>query len=766
MKRLRVEVRGVVQGVGFRPFVYGLARERGLVGFVRNSAAGVEIEVEGEGAEAFADALRAKAPPLAQISSLERREVPPRGEGEFSILASRDDGASTFLSPDVATCADCLRELVDPADRRHLYPFLNCTNCGPRYSITRSVPYDRPGTTMAPFRMCPDCEREYHDPLDRRFHAQPNACPACGPRVEFVRGEKRLQGHEAVAAAIALLREGGIVAVKGIGGYHLACDAASAGAVEQLRERKRRSNKAFALMAPSVDEIRRFCHVSEGEDRLLRSRERPIVLLQRRHGDGLPEAVAPGVPELGFMLPYSPLHALLFLQKQDGETGEEPNFGALVMTSGNLSEEPVVKDGTEAQAKLAPLADAFLHHDREIFMRVDDSVVRRFEGQTIFIRRARGYVPSAIPLRGEGSQVLACGADLKNTFCLTTADAAVVSQHIGDMENHETLLFFEETLENLKSVYRVTPVALAHDLHPRYFSTQWALGQEGMERLGVQHHFAHVASVMAEHGLSGKVIGVALDGSGYGGDGTVWGGEFLLADRGGFERRAHFRAVPMPGGDAAARNPWQMALSYLVEAFGAEALEVAGETGLLARQGGEAAGNILKILENRTLSPLTSGAGRLFESVSALLAVRDVNTYEGEAAMALEGIAAREEEGAYAYDVDAGETLEIDFGETLRGIVRDLREGVHRGTIAARFHNSVAAAAVEAVRSVSEETGVCDVALTGGVFQNRYLLGRVGSALRERGFTVYTNARVPANDGGISLGQAVVLRERVRREDR
>jgi hydrogenase maturation protein HypF len=754
MKRLRIEVSGVVQGVGFRPFVYGLAREMGMAGFVRNSSAGVEIEVEGKDVEAFLSDLRTKAPPLADIVTLDAEEAPFEGDRDFAILASRDSGRSTYVSPDVGTCDDCLRELKDPADRRHGYPFINCTNCGPRYSITKEVPYDRPNTTMAPFTMCGDCRREYDDPLDRRFHAQPNACHVCGPRTEFVRGDRRCIGKEAVEAAVELLRGGGVVAVKGVGGYHLAADAGNEEAVAGLRERKRRSNKAFALMARDVEEIRRFAHLSAGEEGLLLSVEKPIVLLRRRDGTGLSEAVAPGVPELGFMLPYSPLHALLFV------VTDAPRL--LVMTSGNLSEEPVVKDSVEAEEKLSRLADAFLHHDREIFMRVDDSVVRRFGGQTVFIRRSRGYVPSAIPLKGRGPQLLACGADLKNTFCLTTEEAAVVSQHIGDMENQETLDFFEETLENLKAVYRVAPSAVAHDLHPRYFSTRWALEQEAAECHGIQHHYAHVGSVMAEAGLEEKVIGVALDGSGYGGDGTVWGGEFLVADRLSFERGAHFRAVPMPGGEAAARNPWQMALSYLADARGEEALAAAAEAGLLARSGGKAAENVLRIRENSALSPLTSGAGRLFESVSSLLGLRDVNTFEGEAAMALEAAVRDGEEGVYPFDISGSAPAEVSFAAAIDELLRDAAAGTVAGVAAARFHNTVAAAVVETVRRLHEATGIRDAALTGGVFQNRYLLSRVVRGLSKLGMKPHANARVPANDAGISLGQAFLLRSALR----
>jgi len=756
--RLHIEVTGVVQGVGFRPTVWRLARELSLAGFVRNSTAGVEIEVEGERAGEFVDALRAAPPPLARISGLDSREIPEQGTADFVILPSREAGASTDCSPDIATCPDCLRELVDPTNRRFGYPFINCTNCGPRYSITLRVPYDRPQTTMAPFTFCAACEREYRDPADRRFHAQPNACAACGPTVSFHRGiavadGRDARGHDALRLATELLGSGGVLALKGLGGYQLACNALDAAAVGALRERKRRSNKAFALMAADVETVRRFAAVTAEEEALLVSPERPIVLLARDATAALPAAVAPAAADLGFMLPNTALHQLLFRGT--------PPLAVLVMTSGNVADEPIVKDAPTARRVLAPFADGFLDHDREIFMRVDDSVVRRLAGRTLSIRRARGFVPAAIALPGSGPAVLGCGAEVKNTFALTTPGAAVVSQHIGDLENLETLAFFQETLENLKAVYRVSPVAIAHDLHPGYFSTRWALEQTGVEHWGVQHHWAHVASVLAETGLAGPVIGVALDGSGYGTDGTVWGGEFLVANALSCERAASFRQVPLPGGEGAIRNPWRMALSFLAGSGGALP-ESRAVQALLRRVGETEAATVLAVRENRTLSPLTSSAGRLFEAAAALAGLCDRNTFEGEAAMRLEAAAGGHLGAPYAFATATDALPRLDFSPSFSGLLDDLEHGKTAGFVAARFHATVAAAVVDQVGRLRAVTGIRDVALSGGVFQNKLLLTAVTQGIEARGLHVHINTRVPCNDGGISLGQAYLLRERLR----
>jgi len=766
MKRLRLEIRGVVQGVGFRPFVHNLATSRGLSGFIRNSATGASVEVEGEDPDSFAPEMESRAPVLARIFSVSVKEISPSGELGFRILPSLDGQGSTHLLPDVATCPECLAEMADPSDRRFLYPFINCTHCGPRYSITRAVPYDRANTTMSGFVMCERCRAEYEDPDDRRFHAQPVACPECGPQAVFVKDGMSLPGRSAIRAAIEALKSGLIVAVKGIGGFHLAVDAAHAGAVQRLRLRKRKSNKAFALMAPDLDRIRLFCNVTGEEALLLKSLARPIVLLERRQGpeDGpeLPYDVAPRVSTLGFMLPYTPLHTLLFHQKGEDRYSPEPNFTALVMTSGNASEEPIAKDNEEALGRLPELADAFLLHDRPIFTRADDSVVRVFSGQTLFIRRARGYVPVSLPLEGRGPHVLACGADIKNTLALTGPDFALVSQHLGDMETLETHRFFEETLDNLKHVYRLHPEVIVHDLHPGYFSTRWALGQADVPKVALQHHYAHIGSVMAAHGLREPVIGVALDGSGFGPDGTVWGGEFLLADIAGYERVARFKPVRLPGGEAAVRNPWMMALSHMRDATGKKTESFLDVTRLRERVGPARVENCFRILENARLSPLTSSAGRLFDAVSSILNLVDVNTYEGEAAMALEGIASPDGQGNYAFAWEGSDPHDIDLQGVVLGVLEDLVSGVETSVIAGRFHNAAARVVTEVVERISRNTGTSIVALSGGVFQNRLLLRQVVSGLMGLGLRCLVNTHVPPNDGGVSLGQAYLVRERMR----
>ncbi len=754
MPRLRLKIVGLVQGVGFRPFVFKLARDLDLRGYVRNTPGGVEVEVEGDKTNLFLERLTSERPAVSRIESVDTVELPCCGLEGFFIEASSGGDGSTPVSPDLAVCDDCLRELLDPADRRHLYPFINCTNCGPRYSITTRLPFDRSNTTMASFEMCDACNREYRDPRCRRFHAQADACPCCGPGLSLHVANRRfvhLLGDDPLLSAIRILKAGGIVAVKGLGGFHIACDAADADVVELLRRRKERGNKPFAMMAADLDAVRRFCHVTEEEARLLKSRSRPIVLLRRLAGCSLPDTVAPGAGTLGFMLPYTPLHHLLFFRPSDTPL---PHFGCLVMTSGNLPGEPITADNGKAVAKLSGIVDAFLMHDRDIFTRVDDSVVR--EGSVI--RRSRGYVPEAIPLAGKGPEVLAAGADLKNTFTLTRDGSALVSQHIGDMEGHETLLFFEETLEKLRTLYSINPVAVACDMHPGYVSTAWAEAQ-GMEVFKVQHHHAHVASVMAEAGLEGKVIGIAFDGSGYGPDGTVWGGEFLVADPRGFLRACHFRPLPLPGGEAAIREPWRTALAWLLDVAGGRALDIAGTLGFPDRYGEERVVNVLRLAGLPEFSPLSSGAGRLFDAVAAVTGIAGVNTFEGEAAIALEHRAAAGVDGDYPFDIREGDPLVLDFSGTLLGILEDIAAGRGSPLVAARFHNTVVRAIISVVERLRTLTGIEDVVMSGGVFQNRYVTERVVPGLTDRGFRVYLNRRVPANDGGVSLGQAYILRE-------
>lgn len=741
LARRQIRVRGVVQGVGFRPFVHNLARRLGLAGYVLNSSSGVVAEVEGAPAalDCFVASVRSEAPPLSHIEEILVADMAALGEHDFVIRESQaQEGEFVLVSPDVATCPDCYRDFSDPANRRFGYAFTNCTNCGPRYTIIRDIPYDRPNTTMAGFRMCAACQAEYDDPGNRRFHAQPNACAECGPQLSAP-----------VAEAQRRLSAGATVAVRGLGGFHLACDPRNDAAVRRLRERKRRSDKPFALMARDVAAAEAFCIVSDDDRRALASPRRPIVILPRRAGSAISAAVAPGNNTLGVMLPYTPLHHLLFT---------DAPYDALVMTSGNLSEEPIVTSNGEALARLRPLADWFLLHNRDIHMRADDSVVRTFEGRERVLRRSRGFVPQAIDLGMDVAELLACGAELKNTLCLSKGRYAVLSQHIGDMENYETLVFFEETLANLKKLFRVEPRAVAHDLHPLYLSTQYALRVPDLETVGVQHHHAHVASCMAENGLRGKVIGVALDGTGYGTDGQIWGGEFMVADYAGFERRAHFRYVPLAGGDAAVRQPWRPALSYLADTFG-PAAEIPDLP--LWRDVPQAHLKAVRsMIAHRVNTVDTSSCGRLFDAVASLIGLRQQTNYEGQAAIELEMIAAEGIADRYPFGLD-GDV--VDFRPTIERIVAEARAGTPQPAIAARFHNTVADAIVEVCRRLRAGEKLHRVCLSGGTFQNMKLLARTLAGLRKLDFDVFIHAQVPPNDGGIALGQAVVAAEVLRR---
>ncbi len=764
--RLKIKVKGLVQGVGFRPFVFNLAGSLDLKGFVKNTSEGVVIEIEGKRAGLFLERLRNEKPLLSDVESIDVESIdivklPECGSGGFTILPSEDNGSITHISPDISICNDCLSELLNPTDRRYLYPFINCTNCGPRYSITRAIPYDRPNTTMVCFNMCHDCNSEYENPEDRRFHAQANACPLCGPRLSFqIKNPlfKMYEGEEPVSSAIRVLKAGGIVAVKGLGGFHIACDAENKDAVTLLRERKQRINKPFAIMAPDMDTVRGLCYVTEAEAQLMLSRRRPIVLLKKRPDCRLPEGVAPKNRCLGFMLPYTPLHHLLFFYpEKDGEGEGAPNFRCLIMTSGNLSEEPIIHENEAAMEGLAGIADAFLLHNRDIFMRVDDSVVRK----NVFIRRSRGYVPEAIAIKGTGPEVLGVGADLKNTFTLTRDTYAIPSQHIGDMGNFETLKFFEETLENLRKLYRINPVAIACDMHPGYYSTRWAEAQP-LEEMRVQHHHAHVASVMAEAGLRDEVIGVVLDGSGYGTDGNIWGSEFLIADLKGFKRLCHFSYMKLPGGEMAIREPWRIALGWLQEVTGRDALQYIERIGFLHHFGEERIKNVLRLIDLPEFTPYSSGAGRLFDAVAAIIGIADTNTYEAEAATALESCAAEGITEDYPVDIKFADPMVVDFSFTLLRMLEDITSGTGRGIISARFHNTIITTIIRVVNKLHSLTGIRDVVISGGVFQNLYIAERVLERLKGDGFRIYCNRRMPPNDANISLGQAYILRERLR----
>jgi hydrogenase maturation protein HypF len=767
-RRVAARVRGTVQGVGFRPFAYRLAGELELGGFVLNDERGVGLEIEGdpERVGEFLRRLAADAPPLAGVESVEATEIEASGEREFRILASeRAADPEALVSPDAATCADCLAELFDPADRRYRHPFVNCTDCGPRFTIVRAVPYDRPATTMAGFEMCSACRAEYEDPRDRRFHAQPNACPECGPRVRLVGADGGEIDHsphaDAIAAAAAMLAGGAILAVKGIGGYHLACRAADERTVAELRRRKHREDKPFALIARDLDAARELVALSPAEERLLAGRERPIVIARRRAGAATAAAVAPRCADLGVMLPHSPLHHLLAV-----DAGEP-----LVLTSGNVSEEPIAHRDEEAFERLGSIADAFLRHDRPIHVRAEDSVVRSLDPglrpAPLVIRRSRGYVPESIALTPPARRpILACGAELKSTFCLAKGSRAWVSHHIGDLKNFEALGSFQDGVEHFERLFAVVPELVAHDLHPDYLSTRYALERDGVEHLGVQHHHAHLAACMAEHAVSGAAVGAIYDGSGYGPDGAVWGGEILIGDAASFSRVGMLRPVRLPGGDAAAREPWRMACAWLAAALEEPLPQLPpGIRGEVAPPDWEA---VAALVRTGVASPLTTSVGRLFDAVAALAGLRARVGHEGQAAMELEAVARLDERAAYPLDLieeggaaGGGDVLILDPGETIRALAADLQAGVAVGDVSARFHNALAAATASACIAAAEAHGVTGAVLSGGVFQNRLLLERTAERLRAAGLRALLPERLPPNDGGISYGQAAVAAARV-----
>ena len=753
--RRRVRVEGVVQGVGFRPHVHRLATALELGGFVGNDERGVFLEVEGpvRSVEEFLRRLGDEAPPLAAVERVEVETIAERGDREFSIVASRArDHREALVSADAATCEDCLRELADPRDRRHRHPFINCTNCGPRYTVVVDVPYDRPNTTMAHFTMCEDCRREYHDPTDRRFHAQPVCCPACGPRLRLLDADGRALAGDPIAATAQLLREGDVVAIKGLGGYHLAVDATDADAAARLRARKLREDKPFALMVADLDAARRLCVVSPSEAGLLTDPARPIVLLHRRDEGLVAPAVAPGNRRLGLMLPYTPLHHLLMAEL------DRP----VVLTSGNLSDEPIAFRDEDALERLSSIADAFLLHDRGIQTRVDDSVAHVAAGRPGLLRRSRGFVPRPIRLTpGVPRHVLGVGAELKNTVCLARDGHAFVSHHIGDLENYETFRSFLEAIEHLGRLFDVRPEVIAHDLHPEYLSTKHAHDLEdldGIELVGIQHHHAHIAACLTDNGHPGPVIGLALDGLGWGTDDTIWGGELLVADTVGFDRVGHLEPVTMPGGVQAIREPWRMALAHLDAAFDGA---VPDDLEVVARNAGQW-GDVRAVSRSGLNSPVTSSAGRLFDAVSALLGIRDVITFEGQAAIELEQHADPTETASYPVDLAGDLPLRLPAGAVIRAMVDDLRAGVGSRAVATRFHNAVVDLLVAACERVRAERGLRVVALSGGVFQNVLLFERTVARLERAGFDVLTHRQVPCNDGGISLGQVAVAAARER----
>jgi len=774
LKLASISVRGIVQGVGFRPFVYGLAVKHNLKGWVYNTSEDVKIEVEGEAeaVEQFELELETKAPPLAHIENVTIEHHPPLGYKNFEIRQSQaQEGKYQLISPDVATCQACLGELLNPEDRRYRYPFTNCTNCGPRFTIIEDMPYDRPQTTMRYFQMCPQCQAEYDNPLDRRFHAQPNACPKCGPQVELVNNQGNLiTGSNPIAAASQLLKEGKIVAIKGLGGFLLACDATNDTAVKTLRQRKKRSSKPFAIMVTDIDEAKRHCHVSPEEENLLTSPQSPIVLIRWREDSptsvGVSREVAPNLRFLGIMLPYTPLHHILLR-----DTGLP-----LVMTSGNLSEEPIARDNDEALRRLSWIADYFLIHNRDIYSRYDDSVALVERGTSQLVRRARSYAPYPIRLPFEAKQVLGCGAEEKNTFCLTKDNYAFLSQHIGDMENMETLEHFDSTISLYKRLFHIEPEIIAHDLHPDYLATKYAqeLGESGIKLVPVQHHHAHIASCLADNGLESPVIGVAFDGTGMGADGNIWGGEFLVADYCNFRRAGHLEYLPLPGGTAAIKRPYRTAIGYILTLLGENALN--RDLPVMRKADDMEIEVIKRQIERRINSPLSSSMGRLFDAISALLGIRGEIDYEGQAAVELEMAAlssviarhvpseARELDEAisgnnerYPYRIVEDEGIRIvRLKDLLSAVIEDFHHDISKERIAVRFHNTIAGMIDEMCQLIAGESGISQVALSGGVFQNRLLLRKTVSLLESSGFQVFTHKQVPCNDGGISLGQAVI----------
>ena len=790
MKRYRIIITGTVQGVGFRPFVFNLAAGRGLKGWVGNAGSDVIVEIEGEKAEAldFIDQVKERAPVLSGIETVDFEELPLEGFADFSIRHSQSvSKGNIFISPDVCTCEDCLKELRNKGDRRYGYPFINCTNCGPRFSIIRDIPYDRDKTTMSSFEMCDSCRREYTRPSDRRYHAQPVSCHDCGPSLGLadenghpLYGGEGMSGKQCLEHIAGVLKAGKIAAIKGIGGYHLACDALDEAAVNRLRSRKHRDDKPFALMMKNLEAAEKYCYINQEEKNLLKSPAGPIVLLEKRPGIKLPAAIAGFNRTLGVMLPYTPVHHILF----DREGFPE----VLVMTSGNLSSEPIFYRDDEAMEGLSGIADVFLTNNREIYMRTDDSVTRVFRGREYILRRSRGYVPGHLRLDVPAllgmepgqrlPSVLACGGELKNVFCLNKGNLFYLSHHIGDLENESTNRAFVGAVEHFKKMFEITPECLAYDLHPGYFSSQYALEQEGIEKLPVQHHKAHIAACMAENGLAGPVIGVSFDGTGYGEDGEIWGGEFFRGGYYGFERAGHLEYIMMPGGDSAVKHPWRMALGALFAAGminGAESrLEsCAVNAGLLQEINASSIEFTVKMLERKLNCPRTSSMGRLFDAVSALMGIKNHISYEGQAAIELEYYADRAAEGLMAmeqadmepYSVNLagpeedelpGALFVVKTGSIVEQLVKDIAEGKSREYISSRFHLTMAHTVLAGCARIREESGIGTVVLSGGVFQNITLLRLCVQLLEKNKFMVHTHSQVPANDGGIALGQAMM----------
>ncbi len=750
---MQINIKGIVQGVGFRPFIYNLARRLNLSGYVLNNTTGVSIEVEGESPDLkeFINSVKTHPPPQAEIFEIQSKHTDPAGYEDFEIRESEGrEERFVPISPEIATCKKCLSELFDPKDRRYRYPFLNCTNCGPRFTIIKDIPYDRKFTTMSVFPMCEECDSEYHDPVNRRFHAQPNACPACGPRLFLLDNEgEEIPVDDVISAACKLLKEGRIIAIKGLGGYHLACDALNSDAVSKLRARKLREYKPFAIMVKDVETAREICFINGKEEQLLSGVKRPVVLMKKRPDAPVSGEVAPDRKYFGVMLPYTPLHHLLL-----AESGL-----ILVMTSANISSEPIVFEDKEAFDRLSGITDYYVVHNREIHVRTDDSVSRVERGKDVVLRRSRGYAPHPLLMKHPFSeQILACGAELKNTFCLTKGPYAFLSHHIGDLENMETLSSFESGIEYFKRIFNIEPTLVAYDLHPEYLSTKYAHSLKNIRKAGVQHHHAHIVSCMSDNDLEGEIIGVSFDGTGYGLDGKIWGGEFLICDHGNFQRAAHFEYFQLNGGEKAIKEPWRIAASFLYKIYGDDMMDLNMD---FVKELDRDKWHILKqMIVKGTNSPLTSSAGRIFDAVSALLGIRKEIYYEGQAAIELEMKADSTDKGGYefAYREIDGKT-EILIDPLIKEIVSDLEKGVWAETISARFHNTIAGIISDMCLKIKNQTGLGRVALSGGVFQNSLLMEKTFNLLERSGLKVYTHHRVPTNDGGISLGQAVIAGE-------
>lgn len=750
-----LSVNGIVQGVGFRPFIYQLARRFHLNGDVANTSNGVLIHIEGDPGHAasFCETIEKNPPPLSKITQISISDAPKKGFSTFSIIKSHGDkSVSTLISPDVSVCKDCLSELFDPNDRRHGYPFLNCVNCGPRYTIIDDIPYDRPNTSMKWFEMCEKCRDEYEAPENRRFHAQPNACPNCGPQVSlYTRDQKKIPCENPVEKTAELLKQGHILAIKGLGGFHLAVDATNDSAVKRLRRRKGREEKPLALMSLDLDAVREYAHVRDSEKTLLTSIERPIVMLKKKEAGPLSRQISPKNGYFGVMLPYTPLHYLIV----------GAGFTALVMTSGNITEEPIVIDNDTAFLKLEKIADYFLIHDRDIYLRSDDSIVRHAAGSTRFVRRSRGYAPSPIFLKKSVPPILACGAHMKNVVCLAKGKNAFLSQHIGDLENRSAHAFFQMTIEHMKQIFDIPYDIVACDLHPGYMSSQYAAQQQetGATLVSIQHHHAHIASCMAENQIDSTVIGVALDGTGFGTDGAAWGGEVMIADLKQFQRKASISYVPMPGGASAIKEPWRMAVSYLYDAFGDDFTELG--LGLMKTIGKSKMGVLTKMMDQKINSPLTSSAGRLFDGVASIIGLRSQMSFEGQAAMELEMLAGPMTGETYPFEWTLdGNEKKLPTAPIIRGVVGDIEQGVDRSVISAKFHQTIIRAFSDACHDIGRESGIDRVALSGGAFQNRLLLKGMIQELEKKGFRVFTHTLAPCNDGGLSLGQVAIAAQR------